>query len=389
MNNHSRGRSSCKCSSAPCKFIIAMYSKVKNNPNKGATSSVTMDRVVSNVGRNGSSSATAGVIVGTVEQTGLTVVRTNGVAPTLGNVNSAYAILLVDRRSTVITRMNSDQICRLHKGGGIFHAFSRSVIFSLIGRGMVARRRTELSTRSGMVAQTLKVGSSVRISIARLPCSANSEFLLAASNVRKSISRVRLVRVMSSGGRTLNVIASRVTAAVSNGKHGRNKNRSGLAVTVVRAGVGSGLESGVGAGLGFALVNLVTVYVIDVTFGIVLYSQGTSASANIRLARGVGDKASSLGVIRLESDAGGLLSRLRTFSSGRASGSARVGRLSSGVRGIRGSLHSTGGRLGGTGTGGGLCLSRVRQLVGRVSCTIGGGHPTGRVGVGGRCERGG
>lgn len=206
--------------------LFIMTSNVNNRRTKSCTSGYAIRIVVGRVTGDRNRSVRH-ILMGTVGTTGHRVVGRTSNSRRLGKVKAAIITTAIGRRVLCFTGIKSDHLCLVGRKVRRLDG-SRSLMRRVMHLNKVGPRRTGRRPSGGVVAETVKTGTSISISFCRRHLGQKSVVLVYASKLDGVIRSRRLFRVIRKDQSVIrtNRVLIRTT--------GRGKKASGVKIMLFR-----------------------------------------------------------------------------------------------------------------------------------------------------------
>lgn len=265
---------------SPFGFLAVVCDGMGGGPGGKTASTIAVSEIVAGVSEASPEEEKPNIIIKAIRRANMAIINAGNEKPALKGMGSTATVLLLSEKSAFIAHVGDSRVYQIRNGKKVFRTFDHSVVFEMVGQGIITEEQARLSAQSNVITRALGIKPDVEVDVVEVPYLKGDRFMLCTDGIHGSMPESQLIKMASNKKVSLGIVADEIAREVDNIGNNGGGGHDNLTLTLVEMKTNSQKKIAMTKQTKFIIIGLCVIVLISLACNIFQLSTSKSSDTS-------------------------------------------------------------------------------------------------------------
>ncbi len=225
----------------PRGYLVTVCDGMGGGPGGKTASTIAVSEILRSVAEASEDEEIPNILKKAIRNANLAIIQAGTTHPTLKGMGSTATVLWVTPYAAYAAHVGDSRIYQLRGRKKVFRTFDHSMVFDMVGQGIITEEQARLSAQSNVITRALGIKPDVEVDVEELPYCRGDRFVLCTDGIHGTMPEHDLLRLLTNQRIKLGALTDDVATTIDNQGRSKGGGHDNLTLAMVEMKVNSKL----------------------------------------------------------------------------------------------------------------------------------------------------
>lgn len=253
----------------PRGYLVTVCDGMGGGPGGKTASTIAVKEILRSVAEASDDEEIPNILKKAIRNANLSILQAGSNHPNLKGMGSTATVLWVTPYAAYAAHVGDSRIYQLRGHRKVFRTFDHSMVFDMVGQGVITEEQARLSAQSNVITRALGIKPDVEVDVVELPYCRGDRFVLCTDGIHGTMPEQDLLRLLTNQRPTLGALTDDVATSIDNQGRSKGGGHDNLTIAMVETKANSKLKQPMSKKAKLLMVTLIIIAAASIAGNIV------------------------------------------------------------------------------------------------------------------------